>query len=683
MKRMRASVIAVCLSVLAPTGVFAQDDFLPNAFAAGKGGDWNAAYQLVGLDLLAHDLITWTRLREEGEAEFADYVAFTSAHPDWPGMARLRGEGERSILDTTPAQEVLSWFDGTEPETGTGGYRLAIALRETGLADEAREVIRNIWLKYGLTEEEHEMILAEFGGDLADLHMQRADAMLWRWKVDDAERLLPELSSDNSALIEARLALIRKSSDWGEKLSAVPRELLTDAGLAYDRFNFLSDRGDRTDAVAILTGRTDDADLLAQPFRWAGWRRSHARWEMREGRYDSAYHLASAHHLVPDDGEQYADLEWLAGYIALRYLDRPEDALTHFEDVKAAVDSPISNSRASYWMGRTYEALGDATSAAVAYADAANYQTAFYGLLAAEKLGLPLDASLAGGESFPPFEGSTLAQDETVKAAFLLLDAGERGSAVLFFAQLGRTLDRTAIGTLGAELARRNDPFFMLILGKSAASRGMIIPDLYFPLHDLRNLDLPVAPELALSIARRESEFNYVVGSAVGALGLMQLMPGTAEEVAGELNLPYSRGRLTEDWQYNATLGSKYLSMLEEEFGPTPAMIAAGYNAGPSRPRDWNDERGDPRLGEIDVVDWIEAIPFRETRNYVQRVTESIPIYQARLGGVIGPVRFTELLIGEKPILRPVARPWGDDPTAIVDASDLAPTVVPRPVARD
>jgi soluble lytic murein transglycosylase len=173
-------------------------------------------------------------------------------------------------------------------------------------------------------------------------------------------------------------------------------------------------------------------------------------------------------------------------------------------------------------------------------------------------------------------------------------------------------------------------------------------------------MDLPVDPALALSIARRESEFNTGIASPVGALGLMQVMPATAEEVAGWLNLPYSRARLTSDWQYNATLGAAYLAYLQDEFGPSPVMIAAGYNAGPSRPRAWIRERGDPRLRQMDVVDWIEHIPFVETRNYVQRVTESLPVYQARLSGQAGPVQFTALLIGQKPVLRPVARPVRD-----------------------
>jgi soluble lytic murein transglycosylase len=215
---------------------------------------------------------------------------------------------------------------------------------------------------------------------------------------------------------------------------------------------------------------------------------------------------------------------------------------------------------------------------------------------------------------------------------------------------------------------------------------------MYFPLHPLAEMEIPVAPELALSIARRESEFREDAGSPVGALGMMQLMPATAEEVAGELSLPYSRNRLITDWRYNVTLGARYLDFLREEFGDSPVMIAAGYNAGPSRPSTWMAERGDPRKGEVDVVDWIEHIPFTETRNYVMRVTESIPVYRARLTGQGGPVRFTALLNGEPPFIRPRLRPTQEERTEVIEetpaivepagATTPSGQVVIRPVSR-
>jgi len=308
-----------------------------------------------------------------------------------------------------------------------------------------------------------------------------------------------------------------------------------------------------------------------------------------------------------------------------------------------------------YWIGRTYAVKGEIDLAATAYGAAADHQTSFYGLLASEKLGRPLDPALEGATI--AWQGAAVFDDDLTRAALMLLAGGERGAAVTFFAQLGQTLAEDSLAALGQYLSEIDEEYYTLLLAKTAVTRGIVIPTIYFPLHDLAQMDLPVDASLALSIARRESEFNIGIGSPLGALGLMQVMPATAEEVAGDLGLPYSKPRLTSDWEYNATIGAAYLAYLTEEFGPTPVMIAAGYNAGPSRPKRWIDERGDPRLLEMDVVDWIEHIPFRETRNYVMRVTESIPIYEARLSGVAGPVRFTELLLGSKPLLRPLARP--------------------------
>ena len=277
--------------------------------------------------------------------------------------------------------------------------------------------------------------------------------------------------------------------------------------------------------------------------------------------------------------------------------------------------------------------------------------------------------------------------DDLTLAALTLLQAGERAHAVRFFAELGKQLPEGDLARLGAWLRSKNEAFYAVLLGKTAVARGVLVPSIYFPLHDLAYVEQAVPPALSLSIARRESEFNAAVGSPVGALGLMQLMPATAEEVAISIGEPYSKIRLTSDWAYNARLGSQYLSVLEKKFGYSPVMMAAGYNAGPSRPLAWMDERGDPRVGEIDVIDWIEHIPFRETRNYVMRVTESIPIYEARLTGKIGPIRFTDLLIGIKPIVRPRSRPAALGVTqslseTAVSKQPTAPDISLRPISR-
>jgi soluble lytic murein transglycosylase len=678
MRRWAIILTAAFLGQAAPAQESGDASLLDVAFAAVAVQDYDMAYALVGKDPLHRDLLTWTRLRE-GVGTFAEYRAFVAARPDWPGLDRMRARGEEVIDEGADPRDVLDWFAETAPQTGQGAVSLARALIETGNRGKAEAVLRDAWLSLGLTEEGHAAMMAAYPDVLAPYHAARTDAMLWRWRTSDAARMLPLLDAPQRALAEARIALIRKTGDAAAKLAAVPAELADSTGLAYDRLNWLADRGDWTEAVALLTSRTDNAQTMVDPERWASWRRVLSRWLMREGRAEEAYALAARHHLAA--GESYADLEWLAGYLSLRFLDKPAQALIHFQALDAAVDSPISAGRAGYWLGRTYEALGRPDAAAAAYGRAAQNQTAFYGLLAAEKLGQTLDPALTGGEVFPDPAGSSLLTRDDTRAAFALLDANQRSAAVLFFAQMGQTLDRIELGQMADILHQRDEPFFEVLLGKAAVTRGIVIPQLYFPIHDLAKMDLPVAPELALSIARRESEFNASVGSPVGALGLMQLMPATAEEVASELGLPYSRGRLTADWQYNATLGTAYLAGLQEKFGDSPVMIAAGYNAGASRPSQWISERGDPRRGDVDVIDWIEAIPFRETRNYVQRVTESIPVYQARLSGQTGPIAFTQLLIGKAPLIRPQARP-ARDTAPIAIATETPPAVKPPPDVR-
>lgn len=643
------------LCVLAVGPLQAQSVNPASAVAiATASEDWDIGYALArDTTPLTANAITWLRLRA-GDAVFEEYRQFVTTHPDWPRLDRLRAASEEVIDKGHDPAAVIAWFSEDAPQTGYGAVRYAEALMTSGRIEEARAALRDAWINLRLSdEEEHDAMVAAFGDILLPYHSARVDALLWRSRREEATRMLPLLSDDQQALINARLGYLTRASDLPARVEAVSAELRQDAGFAYDRYSWLARRGERTDAVEMLLERSTSRAALGEPFRWSGWRRVLARWEMREGRAERAYILASRHFL--DDGASYADLEWLSGYLQLTYLGDPSQALIHFEKALRVSSSPISVGRMQYWIGRTYEVKGEIDLAASAYSAAAEHQTGFYGLLASEKIGRPLDGSLAGVDVV--IDGAPVFENDVVQAGLMLLAGGERGAAVSFFAHLGRTLDADAIAALGQHLSDIDEEYYTLLLAKTAVTRGIVIPAIYFPLHDLAQMELPVDPELALSIARRESEFNVGIGSPVGALGLMQVMPATAQEVAGNLGLSYSKPRLTSDWEYNATLGAAYLAFLTAEFGPTPVMIAAGYNAGPSRPKRWMDERGDPRLREMDIVDWIEHIPFRETRNYVMRVTESIPVYEARLSGVTGAVRFTNLLLGSKPLVRPVARP--------------------------
>lgn len=649
-------VLLLTLSLGCAASSAASQDLPADSIAAvalAADGDFDQAAAL-SVDQVTTDLITWLRLRS-GQGDFAEYGRFLAARPDWPDQNRLRARAEVKIAKGHDPAAVIAWFAGTAPQTGEGAVRLAEALLQSGRLEQAKTVLETAWLDLRLSEDGHDAMVAAFPDILLPLHVARADALLWRWRTVEAKRMIPLLDDDHVAWVNARIAFIRKTGGQDDAMADLPESLLNDPGLTYDRYNWLADNGRRTDAVEILRERSVSAAALGEPFRWSGWRRSLARWEMREGRTDSAYELASRHFLT--DGSSFADLEWLAGYLALTYQNDPSLALAHFDAARGAVDSPISVGRMEYWRGRALDAQNNPDAAAAAYVAAAMHQTSFYGLLASEKIGKPLSTDLTGAGDPQDWQAANIIDHDLIRAGVMLLAADERGAAVPFFVALGQTLPADDLSRLGALLAHMDQPYFQVLIGKTAVTRGVLVPSIYFPLHDLATMDLPAPASLSLSIARRESEFNAGVGSPVGALGLMQLMPATAQEVAGLLDLPYSKSRLTADWTYNAQLGSKYLDMLRDQFGPSPVQIAAGYNAGPSRPEIWMDDRGDPRLGDVDVIDWIEHIPFRETRNYVMRVTESIPIYEARLTGTTGPVEFTALLVGSKPLVRPNARP--------------------------
>jgi len=671
---MRWLICALMLVWAAPAPAQDEGAAIAAAFEAAREGDWDAARALAEpLGGAALDLVTWLRLRD-GAGAFAEYTAFMARNGHWPQQDRLRAQAERAMPRDLAPDAVVAFFDRGLPETGAGVIRLAEAQRalgETGLAD---ALIVEAWLTRPLGNGAHARMLADYPELLAPQHGLRTEMLLWRERTGDARRMLLLLEPGPRALAEARIALLRGDRDVEARLEAVPEALRDHPGLAYGRYSRLAGQGAYSDAIEILLERSGSAADLGDPFRWSGYRRILARFEMRQGDPARAYEIASRHQLT--EGGNFADLEWLSGYIALRLLDDPARALGHFETFDAAVETPISVARSGYWRGMAHRALGAPEAAQDAFSEAAQHQTAFYGLLAAEELGLPLDPALAGDEVFPDWQDGDLLSRDLVQAALLLLAAEERGLAVLFIAELGATLDRDGLGQLGDLLTEMDEDFLTILMAKAGARRGILVQAHYHPLHDLATGDWPVETALALAIARQESEFRADAGSPVGALGLMQLMPGTAREVARELDLPYSRGRLTADWRYNATLGTAYLETLTEMFGNSPVMIAAGYNAGPGRPRQWMSERGDPRLGQIDPVDWIEMIPFRETRNYAMRVTEAIPVYRMRLGAEPGPVAFRAMLVGALPMIRPRARPdgLGEGPAVPVRGESPPPT---------
>lgn len=570
----------------------------------------------------------WQYLRSASGAPLAAHAAFLEANPHWPQVEQIQRRAE-ALLTDRPRDEVLAFFASRVPLTSAGWIALARAFDSSGARETALDIARTQWRGARLSDAEAGALLDAFGPDLAPLHAERLEEMLWQGAAADARRLLPMVGPDTAALARARLALQAREDGVTALIDAVPEALADDPGLAYDRFAWRLQRGLLDEAAALLAERTPET--LGRPEAWAAGRIRLTRRALSEGDAGLAYRLAAPHGLT--GGAQMVDLEWLAGYTALRRLNRPEEARRHFTRLRDRVSSPISLARGGYWEGMAYEALDQPEQARAAFDFAAGHQTAFYGQLAAERLGIALDEEFLAPAPFPDWRGTRLADSDLIQAAVILHSAGNWHEARRFTLHLARALDtREELGALADLWLARGEPNFAVNIAKLAVQAGHVLMPAYFPLTGLERAELPAPADLVMAVARRESEFDPAVISHADARGLLQVLPGTGELTARRLGIPYDPARLTTDPAFNALLGAGYLEQMISEFRAW-SLVAAAYNAGPGRPRRWVTEFGDPRDPGTDPVDWVEAIPFAETRNYVMRVLESAVIYRALLTG--------------------------------------------------
>ncbi|MDO5657621.1 MAG: lytic transglycosylase domain-containing protein [Paracoccus sp. (in: a-proteobacteria)] len=633
-------VFALALSLMTLAAPARAEDLaqLQTALTAATASNWTAANEAAARSgEVAQSLVDWHRLRA-GQGAFADYVDFLAAHGDWPGLDVIYRRGEAQISAATPTAQVLAWFADHRPETGAGALALLAAMEAEG-QDIAPELDR-IWRTMPLSEADETALIARYGAQLAPLHQARVFDLLDHFHHEAAARGLERITPEAAALARARIALQSGASGVDAQILALPPEAQEDAGLAMDRFRWRLQARRHDLARELLEERSTSADALRRPEIWAPQRVDHARALIRDGEWARAETTAARHFLEPG-GAVWADLEFLAGYAAFR-ASAPDRALAHFTALEAGVGSPISLSRALYWQGRAHEAMGDDTAARQAYEQAATHQSAFYGQVAAERIGAPMDPELTipgrAEAALPQWRRSPLRENSVFQAGTFAFAAGYPALGQRFFLHLSETAEPDDIARMARLTMEMHHPYYALRLAKRAAGRGAIYPAAYFPLTGLESADLGLPPELVMSIARQESEFNPSVASHAGAQGLMQVMPGTAQDMAARLGLDYDLARLTQDAHYNARLGAAYLEGLRASFGPSSALVAAGYNAGPGRSRQWTERFGDIRTA-VDPVDWVEMIPFDETRNYVMRVTEALPVYRARIAGA--PVALT------------------------------------------
>jgi soluble lytic murein transglycosylase len=637
----RALVLALGLQTL-PAGADTTQAMRTALELAAKE-DWAGALS-VAPEGVGRDVIDWQRLRA-GDGRLGEYEDFLKRRPDWPGLPLLREKGEEAVARSDDPARVIAWFDAGLPETGAGAIAYVRALLAVGRAADAETEAMRAWSTLRFSSEQEQALIDLSPDGVGFVHELRLDTLLWEGRRSEAERMLPRVSKDLQAVARARLALQGESKGVAGLIDAVPKARAGDAGLAYDRFIWRMKKDLYDDAATLILERSKSAETLGRPEAWAERRAVLARYLMRNGRAKEAYRIAANHHIPVDGGASaYADLEFLAGFIALRRLDDPETALKHFNHLLAGVSTPISLARAHYWIGRAQEAAGQDGSAS--YKAAAAHQTAFYGLLAAERLGLSLDERLLKRPAAPDWRQAGFTQSSILAATELLLKAGDRTLAKRFLLHLAESQDETGLAQMADMVLAWGEPHLAVLIAKQAAERGLILPDAYYPVPDFVPDGLQVSRALALSISRRESEFDPAARSSADARGLMQVLPGTAKHMADKLGKPFDAAKLISDPAYNVTMGSAYLAEMVEKFGPSIALVASGYNAGPRRPERWMAEFGDPRRPDVDVVDWIETIPFAETRTYVMRVAEGVVIYRAKLKGAVGPVRITEELKG-------------------------------------
>lgn len=617
------------------------DDVIAAAIEAAYREDWPKAERHARAfgDPDALDLIEWWRLRA-GDGTWQQYQDFLERNGDWPGLKRLRRRGEAHIPESANPHAVTQYFEIQPPQTGTGALRLATALKELGRGEEARAEARSAWLELGMDRKVHETFVSDFRGAISDLHVRRLDHLLWKGSINSARLMLDLVPSDWRALARTRIALKKRVSGVDAMIRGLPKSVQGDGGLAYDRFIWRLNSGFDDSARELILERSRSAEALGRPEAWSYRRRVLARGAMEAGENRLAYELASQHWLT--EGSDFAQLEWFAGYIALRKLNDPDRAARHFSRFRDVVKSPISQGRAYYWLGRAHEALEDHAAANEFYLIGARYQTTFYGQLAAQKIGARPDSVLVGNERSPDWRTAEFVDSGSIRAARLFLRAGWEPHARWFFAHVAEELDRTDLIRLGDMALHLDSPHVAIGVAKEAAKSGIVLPRPYYPVTDLVRHSGPVPPEMALAITRMESEFRINSVSRAGARGLMQVMPSTAQEISERLGERYSNLRLTNDWHFNAKMGTAYLEELLTEFQGSHVLTFAAYNAGPGKTREWIRRFGHPHRDWSDPVDWIEHIPYRETRNYVMRVMESLYVYRARVAGQVGRIRIHE-----------------------------------------
>jgi soluble lytic murein transglycosylase len=587
-------------------------------------------------DPAAQKLVEWYILRHpETTASFSRYAAFIAANPEWPSAALLRRRAEARLWEQRSDAATVRGFTGDRPATAKGKLALARVLLAEGDRDGAAGLARDAWRSDELSERLETDVLETFRDLLnRDDHRARMDRRIGAKDLAGAKRAAKRLGDDELAIVKACAAVRGKADKAKDALDDVAAEARQDLGYTLCRIQWMLAQNKIDDAAHLMVAASPETMALQDTDQWWRERRSLARKLLDQGKFQTAYQVIRPAAL-PANEYYRSDLHFMCGWIALRYLDDPAAAARHFARIDEGQVNPTVLARANYWRGRAAEALGQADAMRASYEAAARYPTAYYGQLARARLGRNQIELRAPSPVLA--SADALATDERVRAAEMLYEIGERDVVLYFAADLGaQSSDVALLEALGELTGRRNDARAMLQIGKPSLGRGLPLDHYAFP-----TIGIPphrqVAPEIEhsmiYSVARTESAFDQRDKSAANAVGLMQVTPEAGRDTAKRFKVSYDWDRMVSDPVYNTQIGAAELSALLSEYKGNHIMTFAGYNAGRGRVRDWVKAYGDPRDPKVDPIDWVERIPFSETRNYVQRVIENLAVYRVRFDG--------------------------------------------------
>lgn len=604
---------------------------------AASDGEWDRVRDIRGRlsDDVARNILLWRIATSDESATFMELDLALEELEGWPQYDFIRREAEFKIATSGLSPVFISgWFQGNPPQSGEGKVALGEALIASGAESQGTELIRDAWRRNTFRIYRQTEILAAHRRRLrAEDHQARADMLLWEDQRTAASALLPVLDDGWRRLVDARIRLAGRSGGVDTAVNAVPASLANHTGLMYERARWRRRAGLEDGALELLEqipAEYPNHDALESI--WLE-RRLAILNLIRDRDFETAYALASANGM--SEGADFADAEFLAGWFALRFLNRPADALEHFTRLAEGVSYPVSVSRGRYWQGRAAEAMGNDELAETYYRQAAEHQTAYYGQLAlveleGENAMLSMPGPIEPGEDVRTrFESRPV-----VRALRLLGEQDEDYFFRVFIFHLDDELEDPQESVLLSRLAREYlNNREAVRAAKAAGYRWHVLTEEAFPVVSLPDVSY-ATPETAVvhGIIRQETEFDPTAISGAGARGMMQMMPATARATARDVGLPYHFEWLSYDADYNMRLGLYHLQEVIEEFDGSYILAFAAYNAGGHRSRAWIENYGDPRAAGIDPIDWVEMIPFSETRNYVQRIIENTQVYRYRLG---------------------------------------------------